>query len=170
MTVLITLTIAGSDSGPFDLYSNVDGYTSAFETGVSKAALMAGYSSALVPNGTTIVRVKSTGVCTNYIDITLVTTTTTTSTSTTTTTTTTVPFTSWEARYSNSIGAVCATPSVIVYTASGASFTTGDTVYTDSGLTTPLLGFDYISELVSGTVYAINSGTGIIGANTGNTC
>lgn len=87
MTVLITLTIAGADSGPFDLYSNLDGYVSAFETGVSKAALLAGYSSALVPNGTTTVRIKSTGVCTNYIDVTVVTTTTTTSSTTTTTTT-----------------------------------------------------------------------------------
>jgi len=81
MTVLITLTTAGADSGPFDLYSDTDGYVSAFETGVSKAALVAGYSSNLVPNGTTTIRVKSTGVCTNYIDIIVVTTTTTTTTS-----------------------------------------------------------------------------------------
>lgn len=89
MTVLITLTTAGADSGPFDLYSNVDGYVSAFETGVSKAALVAGYSSSLVPNGTTTIRIKSIGVCTNYIDVTVVTTTTTTSSTSTTTTTTT---------------------------------------------------------------------------------
>jgi len=89
MTVLITLTTAGTDTGPFDLYSDVDGYVSAFETGVSKAALEAGYSSALVPNGTTVIRVKSTGICTNYVDITVTTTTTTTTSSTTTTTTTT---------------------------------------------------------------------------------
>ena len=89
MTVLITLTTAGTDTGPFNLYSNVDGYVSAFETGVSKAALLAGYSSALVPNGTTIIRIKSTGTCVNYIDVTVVTTTTTTTTGTPTTTTTT---------------------------------------------------------------------------------
>jgi len=95
MTVLITLTTAGTDTGPFNLYSDTDGYVSAFETGVSKAALVAGYSSSLVPNGTTIIRVKSTGVCTNYIDIPLSTTTTSTSSTTTTssstTTTTTAP-------------------------------------------------------------------------------
>jgi hypothetical protein len=89
MTVLITLTIAGSDSGPFDLYSNLDGYTSAFESGVSKSALLAGYSSALVPDFTTTVRVKSNGVCVNYIDIVIGTTTTTTTVVPTTTTTTT---------------------------------------------------------------------------------
>lgn len=69
MTVLITLTTAGSNSGPFNLFSNLDGYTSAFESGVSKSALLAGYSSALVPDFTTTVRVMSTGDCTNYIDI-----------------------------------------------------------------------------------------------------
>lgn len=89
MTVLITLTIAGTDTGPFDLYSDVDGFVSAFETGVSKVALQAGYSSSLVPNGTTVIRVKSNGLCTNYIDITITTTTTTTSSTSSTTTTTT---------------------------------------------------------------------------------
>lgn len=71
MTVLITLTTAGTNSGPFDLYSNVDGFASAFATSVPKVSLVAGYSSAAVPNGTSVIRVKSTGVCVNYIDITL---------------------------------------------------------------------------------------------------
>ena len=70
MTVLITLTTAGADSGPFNLFSNLDGFTAAFETGVPKASLLAGYPSALVPDGTTIIRVKSDNLlCTNYIDI-----------------------------------------------------------------------------------------------------
>jgi hypothetical protein len=92
MTVLITLTVAGADSGPFNLFSNLDGYTSAFAVGISKAALLAGYSSSVVPDGTTIVRVMSIGDCTNYIDIVLSSTTTTTTTSniSTTTTTTTI--------------------------------------------------------------------------------
>lgn len=104
MTVLITLTVAGADSGPFNLYSNIDGYVTAFESGVPKASLLSGYPSSLVPDFTTIIKVLSTGQCTNYIDIpvNLITTTTTTvpptstttstssSTSTTTSTTTTV--------------------------------------------------------------------------------
>jgi hypothetical protein len=90
MTVLITLTIAGSDTGPFSLFSNLDAYTSAFESGVSKASLLAGYPSALVPDYTTVVRLRSTGDCTNFIDIPLYTSPTTTSTSSTTTTTTTI--------------------------------------------------------------------------------
>ena len=94
MTILITLTTVGLDCSTFDIYSNVDGFLSAFETDVPKASLSAGFSSANAPDGTTIIRVKAKGVCTNYIDITLSTITTTTtssSSSTTTTTTTTIP-------------------------------------------------------------------------------
>jgi hypothetical protein len=94
MTVLITLTTAGTDSGPFDLYSNLDGYISAFESGVSKASLLAGYPSSLVPDYTTIIRVRSNNsLCTNYVEIPVAqptTTTTSSSSSSTTTSTTTV--------------------------------------------------------------------------------
>ena len=90
MTVTITLTLAGSDTGPFNLYSNVDGYTTAFETGVSRAALVAGYTSTLVPQYTVEVLVKSTGVCNRnlYLNVVGAPTTTTTSTSSTSTTST----------------------------------------------------------------------------------
>ena len=81
MFVFITLTSAGADAGPFNLYSNVGGFASAFATGVSKAALLAGYA-ATAPAGTTTVRIISTGVCTNFIDVAV---------SATTTTTTTAP-------------------------------------------------------------------------------
>jgi len=81
--VVITLTTAGSDTGPFNLYSDSDGYTAAFETGVSKASLLAGYTSTLVPNGTTIVRVMSVNpLCSNYVDIPVAQCTTTTTTTT----------------------------------------------------------------------------------------
>lgn len=71
MTVVITLTTAGTNTGPFNLYSNVDGYTSAFATGVSKSALLAGYTSTVVPSGATIVRALSTGTDCNgsYVDM-----------------------------------------------------------------------------------------------------
>lgn len=79
MTVLITLTSAGADSGPFDLYSNLDGYTSAFESGVDKSLLLSGYPSSLVPDYTSTIRVKSNNkLCTNYVDVLVETTTTTT--------------------------------------------------------------------------------------------
>lgn len=96
MTVFITLTLAGANVGPFNLYSNIDGFTTAFESGVSKAALLSGYSSSLVPDYTTTIRLVSTGECTNYFDILIDLFPTTTSTSTTTvaptTTTTTTLF------------------------------------------------------------------------------
>jgi len=70
MTVLITLTTAGPDSGPFDLYGNTDGFYTPFETGVDKTDLIAGYPSALVPDYTDTIRIISTGaLCTNYIDV-----------------------------------------------------------------------------------------------------
>lgn len=82
-TVLITLTTAGADTGPFNLYSDLDGFVIPFETGVSKSALQAGYLSTLIPDGATIIRVKSTSLfCTNYINLSLSTTTTTTTTTT----------------------------------------------------------------------------------------
>jgi hypothetical protein len=82
MTILLTLTTAGTDTGPFSLFSNVDGYVTAFVTGVSRAALLAGYTTSLAPAGTTTVRIKSNGLCTNFIDVVLITPTTTTTTTT----------------------------------------------------------------------------------------
>lgn len=79
MYIFITLTSAGADSGPFNLYSNVDGYVSAFDINVPKATLLAGYS-VIAPAGTTTVRIMSNAVCTNFIDVTVSTTTTTTTT------------------------------------------------------------------------------------------
>jgi hypothetical protein len=94
MNVLITLSTAGASTGPtFNLYSDVDTYATPFETGVAKSALVSGYTSTLVPNAATMIRVQSVGVCTNYglFSIAGVTTTTTTTAGgggTTTTTTT----------------------------------------------------------------------------------
>lgn len=72
MTVYITLTTAGTDSGPFNLYSDLDGFVTPFEVGVTKVDLEAGYTSILVPDYTSVVRVLSTAqYCNNYVDITL---------------------------------------------------------------------------------------------------
>tara|TARA_R110000764_G_scaffold150951_4_gene238432 strand:- start:6342 stop:7475 length:1134 start_codon:yes stop_codon:yes gene_type:complete len=85
----ITLTIDGQ-AGPFDLFSNVDNYVNPFETQVPAASLTGGYITSLAPPNTSIVRICSTGVCTNCIDVptNCPTTTTTTSSSTSTTTST----------------------------------------------------------------------------------
>ena len=90
MTVLVTLTLAGIDTGPFDLYSDADGFLVPLAIGISKVALQAGYSLTGVPDGATIIRAQSQGICTNFIDMFISgTITTTTSTSSTTSTTTT---------------------------------------------------------------------------------
>lgn len=77
MTVLITV-LAGGDAGPFNLYSDIDGFSSAFEAGVTAEDLSVGYPSAAVPDYTTIIRAMSDGTCVNYVDIDVTTTTTTT--------------------------------------------------------------------------------------------
>lgn len=71
MTILLTLEIEGGNLGPFNLYSNTDGYTNPFATNITKAALEAGYTSTSVPPNTTTVQVKSVGNCSNSIDIVL---------------------------------------------------------------------------------------------------
>lgn len=63
----ISLTSAGIDATTFDIYSDVDGYTTAFETGVSKASLLAGILSINVPDFTTTCRVVAN--CGSYVDM-----------------------------------------------------------------------------------------------------
>ena len=88
MEAFIKLTTAGNNTGPFNLFSDVDGFTVAFETSISKASLLAGYTSTVVPDFTTIIKVASDSLCENSFDIILQHTTTSTSNTTSTTTTT----------------------------------------------------------------------------------
>ena len=157
MTVLITLTTAGVDSGPFNLYTELDGYITPFETGVAKIDLEAGYTSTLVPDYATIIRVKSTGSCVNYVDITL--------TEITTTTTTTLPSyyafdMSSPGRASS--GLACAETGPFTYTIFSDLYPLdyGHTVYTASDLLTPIVGGDlWYLWGIEGTAYKIdNSG------------
>jgi hypothetical protein len=70
MNVLIQLTIADIDTGPvFNLFSDVNNYSSPFESGISKTALLTGYTSTVVPGLASIIRVKSTGNCSSYVDL-----------------------------------------------------------------------------------------------------
>jgi len=73
LTAIVTLTSSSTDTGPFYLFSDVDGYTSPFERNIPKLAMLAGYVSTVVPNGTTTVRIKSGGFCIEYIDVPLTT-------------------------------------------------------------------------------------------------
>jgi hypothetical protein len=84
-SALIQLTTAGADTDSFSLSSNTSGFATNFESGISRTSLLAGYTSNLVPAGTTTIRVKSNSAsCSNYVDI-VVGGLTTTSTTTTTT-------------------------------------------------------------------------------------
>lgn len=70
MKVKITITSVAADATIFDLYSDTDGYTTPFETGLSAASLIVGYTSTLVPDNTTSIRLKNVGgSCVNYVDI-----------------------------------------------------------------------------------------------------
>ena len=72
-SIIIQASYVGDDAGPFNLFSQVNGFTEAFETGVTKNQLLAGFVSYNVPVGTTVVRVMSTSPeCTNYEDVDIV--------------------------------------------------------------------------------------------------
>jgi hypothetical protein len=72
MRVKITLASdTGVDTGPFNLYSNTDGYVNAFAASVSRNALLSGYLATDVPVNTTTVKVQSTGNCTTSINLTV---------------------------------------------------------------------------------------------------
>jgi len=166
MTVLITLTTAGADSGPFNLYTELDGYATPFETGVDKIDLEAGYTTALVPDYATIIRVKSTGDCVNYIDITLVGTTTTTTTATpTTTTTTTLGYVLWPLSTLTDISSAVACGlglDTFVYSVPG-SLAGITNFYYDTALTNPFVGNSEFYHITEGaTNYAISlNGSGV---------
>jgi hypothetical protein len=148
MTVFITLTTAGTDSGPFNLYSDWDGFVIPFAVGVSKIDLEAGYSASSVPDFTSVVRVLSTAqYCINYVDITLGF-----PPTTTTTTTITVPF-------GNSIG--FPGPDTCTSLTVTSSFTDGGGTLTQRGVCYNTTGNPTIADsiFIGSTVTGISSVT-----------
>ena len=83
MNIFLQLTLAGADTGPFDLFSDADSYTVPFETAVAKSSLVSGYYTT-APSGTTTVRIQSVApsLCSSFVNVSLGTTSTTTSTTT----------------------------------------------------------------------------------------
>ena len=78
-SVTIQLLTAGADTGPFNLLSDADNYNTSFEVNVPKNSLISGYTTNLVPDIATIIRVQSISeLCSNYVDLNYPTTTTTT--------------------------------------------------------------------------------------------
>lgn len=72
MYAYITISNVGADAGPFNLYTDLDGYISAFETDIPRASLEAGYATNLVPDGTTIIKIQSVNTeCNNFLPVSL---------------------------------------------------------------------------------------------------
>jgi hypothetical protein len=145
MIVQIILTTVGANTGPnFDLYSNVDSYETPFETSVPKAALIAGYVSNVVPDGTTVIRVVSFGTCNTAVNINIsllpVTTTTTTTwpvPTTTSTTSTTSTTTSTTSTTSTTTTAAPTTTTTTTEAPVTTTTTTTEAVITTTTTTTP---------------------------------
>lgn len=97
MIVFIKLTPPlGTNIGPFMIYSNWDGFTAFYGNNISLNSLLNGIT-LTVPDGTTQVKIRSNGNCTNSIivdvgpTVTITSTTTSTSTTSTSTSTTLLP-------------------------------------------------------------------------------
>ena len=73
------------------------------------------------------------------------------------------------ARVSTSLVDHCSSMSGIFFTTTG-TIAPGLILYTDEAMTTPLLGYDFVSDPLSGIVYNMSSGTGMIGSDTGLAC
>ncbi len=76
MAKTVTISYAGGTLGTdivnLNLLSDVDNYTTPFETSIPKASFAIGYTSNLVPDAATIIRVQATGsVCTSFQNITI---------------------------------------------------------------------------------------------------
>lgn len=71
-------------------------------------------------------------------------------------------------KLSTTLATVCAAPTVTLYT-SGA-FMIGSIMYTDSSLTTPVTGSNYIVQVSTNDIYNLDSGTGEVLSDTTNDC
>ena len=59
----------GIDAGPFNIFSQVNGFTEAFETDITPVQLLIGFISYNAPVGTTTIRVVSTSEdCNEYVE------------------------------------------------------------------------------------------------------
>jgi hypothetical protein len=76
----------------------------------------------------------------------------------------------YDVRYESNLALICSETPFTVYIINTGTFNTGATVYTDAALTIPLSGNIYISEVISGTIWNIDSSTGLIGSSTGTIC
>jgi len=68
-TVTLVFSSIGIDADNFSLYTDIDGFTTPFEIGVTRASLLTGYTSTVVPDYTSTIRVQSDFTCSNYLDL-----------------------------------------------------------------------------------------------------
>lgn len=160
MTIYITLTAAGIDLGPFDLYSDVDSYTTAFETGVTRTAVLAGYTSTLAPNGTANIKLVSTGLCTNDLTMAV-------STTTTTTTTAAPVYKEWQITTIGRSSAALACAEILTSTkytdASVVTIDNGAIIYNDITLLNAMSGADlWWSEKLGGEISFQMNNLGVV--------
>lgn len=66
-----------------------------------------------------------------------------------------------------SAGTICGQPNTTLYSA--APFATGVALFTDPGLTTIVTGFTFVANS-GGSIFNLNSSTGVVGADTGSNC
>lgn len=63
---------------------------------------------------------------------------------------------------------ICGDSAVTLY--SNSPFASGITMYSDPGLTTPVTGFVYIAQVSTNQIFQLNTVSGVVGTNTGNSC
>lgn len=69
MTGAVQVNKIGTALQTFYLYSDVNGFTAPFESGVTRNELLAGYATDQIPNTTTVIRVMSVDIPGKYLDI-----------------------------------------------------------------------------------------------------
>lgn len=69
MTGAVQVNKIGTALQTFYLYSDVNGFTAPFESGVTRNSLLLGHSTDKIPNSTTVIRVMSVDVPGKYLDI-----------------------------------------------------------------------------------------------------
>jgi hypothetical protein len=158
MNVIITLTNPGTDTGPFNIYTNVDNYAVPIATSVPRATLVGAGYIAIVDGNAATIKVQSTGTCTSSIFLPIIqpTTTTTTSTAAPTTTTTT---TSGPAPTTTT--STTATPTTTTTTTSPPGPTTTTT-------TTPAPNFKFYFQVRNQTDTVYGNGTFFLNATGGS--
>jgi hypothetical protein len=69
MTGAVQINTIGTALQTFYLYSDVNGFTAPFASGVTRDELLKGYATDQIPNSTSLIRVMSVDIPGKYLDI-----------------------------------------------------------------------------------------------------